>query len=89
MSKELSQTTEIKTVGDMFRAIEQEISDVKSGSLPLDTARVVQRGRSLQLKAAELNIQFQRMNKAERKNGREFNLMTGAVENIASENKVV
>jgi hypothetical protein len=80
---------QIKTVGDMFRAIEQEIQDVKDGKLPLETARVVQRGRSLQLKTAELNLQFQRMNKAERKNNREYNILSGGVEEIASENKVV
>lgn len=80
---------QIQTVSDMFKALEQEIQDVKDGKLPLDTARVVQRGRSLQLKTAELNLQFQRINKAERKNGREFNLLTGAVENIVAENKVV
>lgn len=81
----------IQTVGDMFRALEQEIKDVKDGKLPLETARVVQRGRSLQLKTAELSIQFQRMNKAERKQGKEFNLLTGnAVDSdITSETKVV
>lgn len=80
---------QIKTVSDMFRAIQAEIDDVKNGKLPLDTARVVQRGRSLQLKAAELNLQFMRVDKRQRENGKEYNLLTGSVENIASENKVV
>jgi hypothetical protein len=76
------------TVGDMLRKLEEEIGDVKDGVLPLDTARVVQRGRALQLKAAELNVQYARMNKAERRNGREYNLLTGA-HNIATEDKPI
>lgn len=81
----------IKTVSDMFRAIEEEIKAVKDGQLPLDTARVVQRGRALQLKTAELNIQYMRVNKAQR-NGKEFNLLTGTPEiaaDIDRENRPV
>jgi len=70
----------IKTVSDMFKAIEQEIQAVKDGLLPLDTARVVQRGRALQLKTAELNIQYMRVNKAQRGPTKEFNLLTGVPE---------
>lgn len=80
----------IRTVADMFRAIQDEIDAVKNGDLPLDTARVVQRGRALQLKAAELNLQFLRINKADRsRNKGEFNLLTGNVDNVNAENKVV
>jgi hypothetical protein len=81
---------QIQTVGDMFRALEQEIKDVKAGSLPLDTARVVQRGRSLQLKAAELNLQFLRINKSQRAGNREFNMLTGETINkdMTSETRV-
>lgn len=82
----------IKTVSDMFRAIEQEIADVKAGTLPLDTARVVQRGRSLQLKTAELNLQFQRINKSERRGDKEFNLLTGSavpIDDVSKENRPV
>jgi hypothetical protein len=75
----------IKTVADMFRAIQEEIDAVKSGNLPLDTARVVQRGRALQLKAAELNLNFLRVSRAERSGKRELNILTGAVEDIGKE----
>jgi hypothetical protein len=81
----------IQTVSDMFRAIEEEIQAVKKGDLPLDTARVVQRGRALQLKTAELNIQYMRVNRAQR-NGKEFNLLTGVpqvAEQIDRENRPV
>jgi hypothetical protein len=74
----------IETVRDMFKALEQEIADVKAGTLPLDTARVVQRGRSLQLKTAELNLQFMRISKAQRVPGKEFNLLTGNAVNSDS-----
>lgn len=77
---------QIKTVGDMFRAIQSEIDAIKRGDLPLDTARVVQRGRALQLKAAELNIQFLRVSRAERNNPkRELNLLTGTLQDIDKE----
>ena len=68
---------QIQTVADMFRAIENEINSVKDGTLPLDTARVVQRGRALQLKCAELNLQFQRVNRSLRTPAKELNLLTG------------
>lgn len=80
---------QIQTVGDMFRALEQEIRDVKDGKLPLDTARVVQRGRYLQLKTAELNLMNKRISRAQHGEGKEMNLLTGSVEHIAGENKVV
>ena len=85
-----SKSNEIRTVSDMFKAIQDEIDSVKAGQLPLDTARVVQRGRALQIKAAELNLSFMRLNKAERTRNREYSLLTGvAVDDPGKENKVV
>jgi|HubBroStandDraft_2_1064218.scaffolds.fasta_scaffold265137_1 hypothetical protein len=87
----MQEKDQIQTVGDMFRALEAEIRDVKAGNLPLDTARVVQRGRSLQLKAAELNLQFMRVTKAQRTGTREFNMLTGESmgKDMTSETKVI
>lgn len=87
--KEIKKVEIPTTVSAMFHKLEEEIQAVKDGNLPLDTARVVQRGRALQLKTAELNIQYARMNKAERNRNREVNLLTGGTESIISQDKVV
>lgn len=52
---------QIKTVSDMMKALEQEIQDVKTGTLDESKARIVGKFRSLQLKTAELQIQYSRM----------------------------
>jgi hypothetical protein len=46
---------QITTAGDVWRAMERDIEDIKNGKLPLDTAldRVAQRGRYLELKVKE------------------------------------
>lgn len=56
----------IKTVNDMMLALQGEIEDVKNGKLPESQARVVSTFRRHQLKLAELNLQFQRMNRGKK-----------------------
>ena len=68
---------QIKTVSDMFKAIQDEIDAVKGGDLPLDTARTVFRARALQINLAALNLQFQRINRAVNRKDTEVNLLTG------------
>lgn len=70
-------TDQVKTVADIFLALEEEIQAAKKGELPLDAGRVAMKGRSLQLKAAELNLQFLRLNRAQSKKHNGFNLLTG------------
>jgi hypothetical protein len=76
---------QIRTVSDMVKAIQDEIDNLKTGALPADTARTVFRGRALQLKAAELNLQYQRINRQAQKpkEPRELNLLNGNMEPIA------
>lgn len=51
----------VETISEMVRALEDEIELVKSGKITEAVGRVVLRGRALQLQAASLNLQFQRM----------------------------
>jgi len=67
----------ITTVSDMFRAIQEEIDSIKNGALTHDTARLVFRGRDLQIKTAELNLKFARVNRAMRRPDEELNVLTG------------
>lgn len=53
----------IETVSDMMSALEQEIQDIKNGTLDESKARVVSRFRGHQLKTAELQLQYARMHK--------------------------
>lgn len=75
---------QIRTVSDMVRALQEEIDNLKTGALPADTARTVFRGRALQLKAAELNLAYQRINRQAQKpkEPRELNLLNGNMEPI-------
>lgn len=71
---------QIETVRDMMLALEQEIADVKTGKTPLETARIVLKGRDLQLKAAQLNIAHARLQRhQQRVKGIDRNLLTGDV----------
>lgn len=64
MSEEVTaKNTSIETVSDMMAALQQEILDIKSGALDESKARVVSRFRGHQLKTAELQLQYARMNK--------------------------
>jgi len=59
----MAQKDTVKTVSDMMRELQAEIEAVKNGKLDESKARVVARFRGLQLKTAELNLQFQRLTK--------------------------
>jgi hypothetical protein len=52
---------QIESVADMMKAIQAEIVAVKAGKLSEAAARVVFRGRALQLKTAELSLQYARL----------------------------
>lgn len=71
---------QITTVRDMMEALQQEIEDTKTGVLPLETARAVAKLRSLQLTTAQLNLQYQRLNRnAQRKANGDRNILTGDI----------
>lgn len=53
----------ITTVSDMMLALQNEIDSVKDGSLDESKARIVLKGRGLQLKTAELQLQYARLTK--------------------------
>lgn len=53
----------MKNVSDMMLALQEEIEAVKAGTLNESQARVIFKGRELQLKTAELNLKFQRLHK--------------------------
>ena len=63
MAEEQLQKPTIATVSGMIQTLEQEIADVKSGQLPESKARIVLKIRGLQLKTAELNLQYARIHK--------------------------
>ena len=50
----------IQTVADLMLSIEDEIKAVKSGDLKEAQARIIMRGRTLQLKGVELYLQAAR-----------------------------
>lgn len=52
---------QIKTVSDMMTQLQEEIEQVKTGGIDESKARVIARFRGLQLKTAELNLQFNRL----------------------------
>jgi hypothetical protein len=53
----------ISTVSDMMKALQEEIDSVKTGALDESKARIVLKGRGLQLKTAELQLQYARLTK--------------------------
>lgn len=53
----------ITTVSDMMLALQSEIDAVKNGTLDESKARIVLKGRGLQLKTAELQLQYARLTK--------------------------
>ena len=57
---------EVKTVGDMITALGTHIDDVLTGKLDEKTARQVFTGRKLQLKSAELQLQYARLYRGRR-----------------------
>lgn len=79
MAENHAEVKPIKTVRDMMVRLEEEIAQAKNGTLPLETARVVLKGRDLQIKAAQLNIQHARLQRHQQKRGKatDRNLLTG------------
>ena len=67
---------QIKHISDMMTALSKTIDDVQSGAVTESQARLIFKGRDLQLKTAALNIQFQRMEKG-KKPMREMKLVEG------------
>lgn len=59
----LKATGPISTVSDMMLALQEEIDAVKAGTLDESKARIVLKGRGLQLKTAELQLQYARLTK--------------------------
>jgi len=51
----------LDTISEMMRQLQQEINEVKTGVLTDATARNVARIRGLQMKGAELQIQYARL----------------------------
>ena len=54
---------QIKSIGDMLRSMQGEILDLKAGKLSESAGRVISRFRALQLKAAELSLQYARLDR--------------------------
>ena len=52
---------QLRTANDMLRALQGDIHAVKTGKMTESVGRVVLRGRSLQLRTAELNLKYQRL----------------------------
>lgn len=53
----------VRDIAAMIMTLETEIQESKNGQMNIETARVVTRLRGLQLQAASLNLQYQRMNR--------------------------
>jgi hypothetical protein len=51
------------SVSAMMHALQSEINDSKSGAMPESTARIVLKGRALQIELAKLQLQYARLNK--------------------------
>lgn len=52
-----------ESVSEMMVALQNEIDGVKDGTLEESKARIVLKGRGLQLKLAELQLQYARLTK--------------------------
>lgn len=74
---------QIETVSDMMRALEDEIESIKTGKITESAARVVSRFRGLQLKTAELNLQFLRLNRG-KDGAKELKLIPGGKQHEAA-----
>lgn len=62
-TKAAVQRESFSTLNDLMDQLQQEIQDVKNGTITEQTARVVLGGRKAQLKAAELGLQYLRIMK--------------------------
>lgn len=59
---------QIETVSDMMNALQSEIESIKNGDLPESKARIVGRYRGLQLRTAELQLQYARLARGHKAN---------------------
>lgn len=69
---------QINTTADMLAALQTEIDEVKAGTLEPEKARLVLRGRKLQLDVAALNLQYHRLNRNSKPSSNGVGLLTGA-----------
>ncbi len=51
----------VKTTADMMASLQSDIEDVRNGKISESLARVVFTGRKLQIKTAELQLQYRRL----------------------------
>lgn len=76
----MSTNQTIETVSDMMAALQDEIEQVKAGTLPLDTARIVAKFRQQQLLTAQLQIMYMRAERHNKNQTRsDRSLVTGKV----------
>lgn len=68
---------QIKTVSDMMKALEEEIAAVKSGAMTEGVARMVFKGRALQLNTAQLQLQHARLQRSGKLPDPEMRLIGG------------
>lgn len=73
--------TQLENIGDLMKAIQEDTEAAKSGAMEVNTARVVMRGRGLQVKLAEVVLQAARLTK---KNGAALQLTAGAATEVPS-----
>jgi hypothetical protein len=77
------------TTGDLLKQIQWRMKAILAGSLPHDTAKLLQRETYLALKVADLSIKAARETRALRGAGRELNIVTGSIEKPENEDKIV
>lgn len=79
--KDPKDTPQIQTVADMMRVLQEEAVLIKNGTMDLSTARILSKFRGLQIQAAQLLIQHQRINRprsgATRNANTTYDLSTG------------
>lgn len=71
---------QINTVGDMLTTLQDEIDDLKQDRLTESKARLVAKFRQLQLKTAEIAIQYARMLRAKAVSGPSLPLLGPAAD---------
>lgn len=54
---------QVRTISDMMKVLEDEISAAKTGTMPVDVARLVLKGRALQIQTATLQLSYARMHR--------------------------
>lgn len=59
---------QIVTVSDMMDSLQEEIAQIKNGDLSESKARIVGRYRGLQLRTAELQLQYARLARGHKAN---------------------